>query len=262
MYYVVRYRRKLVRKNLTNSFPEKTKTDIVALEKRFYRHFADVIMEIIWSYRATAAEMREHLIIENIDDIQQWALSKGGIFFLLGHLGNWEWLADIQQHYTADIQEYNVYRRLKSKSADEAMLSLRERRSGKGSGIEKNSLVRRLFDLRRSGQCYSLGLISDQKVSPKNAYYWTDFLHQDTSFLGGGEVLGKKFDKAIGYVHSTMLSRGVYSVRVEIITLDPANTSDGEITEQFARRLEQNILEQPEQWLWTHNRWKYTRTDK
>ncbi|MBQ7191777.1 MAG: hypothetical protein IJS00_02785 [Paludibacteraceae bacterium] len=261
MYYVVRYRRKLVRKNLRNSFPDMTDNERRALEKRFYRHFTDVIMEIIWSYRATPEQMREHIIFENLDEIQQWALQKGGIFFLLGHVGNWEWLADVQQHYTADIQEYNVYRRLKNPSSDAAMLSLRERRSGKGSGIEKNSLIKRLFDLRQDGKCYSLGLISDQKVSPKNAYYWTTFFHQDTSFLGGGEVLGKKFDKAISYVHATQISRGVYSIRVKLITLDPASTDKGWITEQFARLLEQNILEQPELWLWTHNRWKYTRQD-
>lgn len=262
MYYVVRYRRRLVARNLNNAFPDMSNEERQKLAKRFYRHFADVIMEIIWSYGASPEQMREHIRFENMEDIERWAQAKGGIFFLLGHLGNWEWLADVQQRYQSDIQEYNVYRRLKSAGADEAMRLLREKRSGVGCCIEKNSLVRHLFSLRSEGKCYSLGLISDQKVSPKNAYHWTDFLHQDTSFLGGGEVLSKKFDKAVGYVHMHQSKRGVYTIRVDLITDDPASTPQGWITEQFARRLEQNIIEAPEQWLWTHNRWKWKRGDR
>jgi len=263
MVYVVRYRRGIVAKNLRNAFPEKSKEELKTLERKFYHHFTDVIAEIIWSYRATYEEMEQHYLIENLDDVEQWVHEKGGLFFLLGHFGNWEWTAEVQNRYRdRNIRHYNVYRRLKNKGADKAMAQLREKRSGAGSGIEKNDLVRTLIHLRQSGVCYSLGLISDQKVSPQNAYHWTTFLHQETSFLGGGEVLAKKFDKAVCYVHTTQLSRGVYSVRTVLISDTPANTAEGEITEQFARLLEQNIIEQPELWLWSHNRWKWKRNDR
>jgi KDO2-lipid IV(A) lauroyltransferase len=113
--------------------------------------------------------------------------------------------------------------------------------------------------LIHSDQRFTLGLISDQKVSPKNAYYRTEFLHQDTSFLGGGEVLARKMDLTVTYLHIRETSRGYYRARFELLSSNAPNTEKGEITELFARKLEEDILAQPHLWLWTHNRWKWER---
>ncbi|MBQ7697224.1 MAG: lysophospholipid acyltransferase family protein [Paludibacteraceae bacterium] len=263
MYHVVRYRRGITRKNLTRSFPDKSIREITALEKRFYHHFADVLMEIIWNYRATNEEVMEHFIFENVADVEQWAKEKQGVIYMLGHMGNWEWLPAVQLYYTdKELQEYNVYRRLKNETANRLILNMREKRSGANTSIEKNDLVRRMIAMSHTDKRFTLGLISDQKVSPKNAYHWTDFLHQDTSFLGGGEVLARKMDWAVAYIHITETARGYYRVRFELLTLDAPHTEKGEITEKFARVLEANILEQPHLWLWTHNRWKWKREDR
>lgn len=260
IYHIIRYRRHLVRTNLTLSFPEKSAQEIIAIEKRFYHHFADVIVEILWSYSATEEEMKEHIHFENVEDIENWAEQKGGVFFMLGHFGNWEWTADIQHRFrNPSIQHYNVYRKQSNQATDRMMTQIREKRSGQGSCIEKNSILRRLLVLKKENKLFTLGLISDQKVQPQNAYHRTTFLHQDTTFLGGGEVLGTKFDCGITYIHILKTERGKYSVRIDLITTTPQQENKFYITEQFARRLEENIREQPELWLWTHNRWKWER---
>ncbi|MCQ2342176.1 MAG: lysophospholipid acyltransferase family protein [Paludibacteraceae bacterium] len=260
MFYIVRYRRKLSYKNLRESFPDKTDGDIRALQKSFYRHFADTIVEIIHSYRASDEEMQQRMAFTNVQEIERLAQANQGCIFMLGHMGNWEYTADIQKRYTLPhLQHYNVYRRLKNKRADIAMRQLREKRSGKGSCIEKNELLRQLFRIRQAEQLLTLGLIADQKPSPGNDYYWTDFLHHDTGFLGGGERLARKYGYAVFYVHITSPKRGYYLADVQLITDNPTNTEPYYITEQFARHLEANILEQPQLWLWTHNRWKWKR---
>lgn len=263
LYYVLRYRRKVVSKNLRLSFPDKSDAERKAIAKRFYHHFADLIAEVIWSYRATEAEMLEHFTSVNVDKVEAWAQRKGGVIFMLGHLGNWEWTAEVQHRFTnPEMQHYNVYRRLKNASADKAMNAVREKRSGVGSNIEKNSLLRELVRLKKDQAKFTLGLIADQKPSPKNAHYWTTFLNQDTSFLDGGEVLAKKFDYVVTYVYVTSPKRGYYTARVDLITDDAPHTAPNEITEQFARRLEDNIRQQPELWLWSHNRWKWSRQSR
>ena len=260
MYHAVRYRRGIVRKNMTLSFPDKTADEIRQLEKRFYHHFSDVLMESAWNYRATNEEVMQHMVFENADEVERWAKEKKGVILMLGHLGNWEWMPALQLYYTdPELQEYNVYRRLKNETANQLILGMRERRSGAGSSIEKNDLVRRMMAMRHTPQRFSLGLISDQKVSPKNAYHWTEFLHQKTSFLGGGEVLARKLDLGVTYIHIREVSRGYYRARFELLTLSAPETAKGEITEQFARMLEDNIQEQPHLWLWSHNRWKWDR---
>lgn len=261
MYHVVRYRRAVVAKNLRMSFPEKSAKQRRDLERQFYRRFASTIMEIIYGYRISDEEMRERFVFENVEIVEELAHKNKGVFFMLGHLGNWEWIADIGKRYTdTNIKEYNVYRQQKSPSADKAMLALRLKRGG-GGCIEKKQLLRQLVAMRHADQPITIGLISDQKPSPRNAHVWTTFLNQETAFLDGGEVLARKFGYAVTYVHVESPKRGYYRARFEVITDNPAATNPTEITLAYARLLEQNILESPELWLWTHNRWKWGRMD-
>ena len=261
MYHVVRYRRAIVAKNLRMSFPEKSAKQRRDLERQFYRRFASTIMEIIYGYRISDEEMRERFVFENVEMVEELAHKNKGVFFMLGHLGNWEWIADIGKRYTdTSIKEYNVYRQQKSPSADQAMLALRLKRGG-GGCIEKKQLLRQLVAMRHADNLITIGLISDQKPSPRNAHVWTTFLNQETAFLDGGEVLARKFGYAVTYVHVESPKRGYYRARFEVITDNPAATNPTEITLAYARLLEQNILESPELWLWTHNRWKWSRMD-
>lgn len=261
MYHVVRYRRAVVAKNLRMSFPEKSAKQRRDLERQFYRRFASTIMEIVYGYRISDEEMRERFVFENVELVEELAHKNKGVFFMLGHLGNWEWIADIGKRYTdTSIKEYNVYRQQKSPSADQAMLALRLKRGG-GGCIEKKQLLRQLVAMRHADNPITIGLISDQKPSPRNAHVWTTFLNQETAFLDGGEVLARKFGYAVTYVHVESPKRGYYRARFEVITDNPAATNPTEITLAYARLLEQNILESPELWLWTHNRWKWSRMD-
>ena len=261
MYHVVRYRRAVVAKNLRMSFPEKSAKQCRDLERQFYRRFASTIMEIIYGYRISDEEMRERFVFENVELVEELAHKNKGVFFMLGHLGNWEWIADIGKRYTdTSIKEYNVYRQQKSPSADKAMLALRLKRGG-GGCIEKKQLLRQLVAMRHADNPITIGLISDQKPSPRNAHVWTTFLNQETAFLDGGEVLARKFGYAVTYVHVESPKRGYYRARFEVITDNPAATNPTEITLAYARLLEQNILQSPELWLWTHNRWKWGRMD-
>ena len=170
---------------------------------------------------------------------------------MLAHLGTWEWVADFGRRHEAEgIQECNVYRRLKNRYFDRLMLDIRSKRGGEC--VEKDLLLRRMIQLRNSELKPMYGMLSDQKPSPRNAHVWTTFLNQETAFLNGSEVLSKKFGLPCFYGYIRSPKRGFYTM--ELMPLQPDN-----ITEQYARLLEQNIQEQPELWLWTHNRWKFKR---
>ena len=260
VYYVVKYRLKIVRKNLHNSFPEKTKTELKILEKRFYHHFSDLLVEIIYGYRATDEQMRKHVVFENVELVEKLALQTNGVIAYLGHICNWEWIADLSKRFSnASMIEYNVYRQLKSTSADKMMLELRGKRGGEY--VEKNQLLRKLVVLRHSEHPYLIGMVADQKPSKRSSYIWTQFLHQETAFLDGSEVLAQKFGFSAVYARIESIKRGYYSIRFEVITENPDTMQPGEMTKKYATLLEQNISSQPEQWLWTHNRWKWGRKE-
>ena len=260
VYYVVKYRLKIVRKNLHNSVPEKTKTELKILEKRFYHHFSDLLVEIIYGYRATDEQMRKHVVFENVELVEKLALQTNGVIAYLGHICNWEWIADLSKRFSnASMIEYNVYRQLKSTSADKMMLELRGKRGGEY--VEKNQLLRKLVVLRHSEHPYLIGMVADQKPSKRSSYIWTQFLHQETAFLDGSEVLAQKFGFSAVYARIESIKRGYYSIRFEVITDNPDTMQPGEMTKKYATLLEQNISSQPEQWLWTHNRWKWGRKE-
>jgi len=261
MYHILRYRRKIVRKNLTLSFPDKNAGEIKDLECRFYHHLTDVVAEIIYGYRISEEELFERMTFVNPEVVDQLLEEKGGLMIMLGHIGNWEWVPQIAKYFgVPNLMHYNIYRRQKSKAADRAMLALRAKRGW--PCIEKNSLLREMVAQRKDGMHKSYGMICDQKPSPKNQHFWTTFLHQDTSFLDGSEVLARKFDYATVYFHIRSLRRGYYEVTaIPLRAEDMPEFTDFPVTRQFARLLEANILEQPELWLWSHNRWKWQKKD-
>ena len=260
MYYVVRYRRKIVAKNLGLSFPDKSKSELRELEKKFYHHFSDILVEIVYGYRASEEEMSERVVFQNVNLIDDLAKQTRGVIVWMGHVGNWEWIAELNRHFTdPTMVEYNVYRQLKNPQSDKMMLELRGKRGGEC--VEKNQLLRKLVELRRAPHPYILGMLSDQKPSKRSSYVWTQFLQQETAFLDGSEVLAKKFGLSAVYAHITSPKRGYYHVRFELITDNAQSMSPEWMTKRYAQLLEQNISAQPEQWLWTHNRWKWSRTD-
>ena len=260
MYYVAGYRKKVVRRNLGCSFPDKSQPELRKMEQKFYHRFSDTLVEIVYGYRASAEEMRERVVFENVNLIDDLALRTRGVIVWMGHVGNWEWIAELNRHFADPAMvQYNVYRQLKNPQADKMIIELRGKRGGEC--VEKNQLLRKLVALRRSPHPYVLGMLSDQKPSKRSSYVWTQFLQQETAFLDGSEVLAKKFGLSAVYAHITSPKRGYYHVRFELIT-DNAQAMPPEwMTKRYAQLLEQNISAQPELWLWTHNRWKWGRTD-
>ena len=256
--YVVRYRLKLVRKNIRLSFPEKSEDGRNAIIDAFYHHFTDILVEIIYGYRASDEEMRQRVVFENMEVLEDLARKKHGVIAYLGHMCNWEWIADVGKQFAdKSIVEYNVYRKQKNANADKAMLLLRSKRGGEC--VEKNQLLRKLVQLRHADHPFVIGLIADQKPSPRNAHTWTTFLNQDTAFLDGGEVLSRKFNLGVVYANIISPQRGYYRIHFEVITDNPNSLPENEITLSYARLIEANIRQQPARWLWTHNRWKWSK---
>lgn len=257
MYHVVRYRRRMVAENLQNAFPDKTAAERQQIARDFYHQFCYTMVESVYGYRCPDEEMRQRVVFENMDEVNRLIDAAGGGIFMLGHMGNWEWLASIQQWVSPGVTELNVYRRLKSAAMDKLMLMLRSKRGG--ACVEKQRILREMVRYRAEKQPVTVGLLSDQKPRPEVTRTWLTFLNQDTGFLDGGEVLGKKFGYPVFYLYVLREHRGYYRVQMKILSAQPKTSAEGEITTAYARQLEQNINEQPFIWLWSHDRWKWKR---
>ena len=259
MYHVVRYRRQVVDKNLRLSFPDKTDAERKQIRKAFYHQFCNTIVESIYGYRCSDEEMKQRVVFRNMEEVNRLVDAAGGGIFMLAHMGNWEWQASVQQWVSPGVTELNVYRRLKNPRVDRLMLAIREKRGG--ACVEKQRILREMVRYRAAHKPVTIGLIGDQKPRPEVTRTWLTFLNQETGFLDGGEVLGKKFGYPVFYANIHCPRRGYYETTFQLLAAEPQNTEEGAITTAYAKALEQNILEQPHLWLWTHNRWKWSRSN-
>lgn len=257
MYHVIRYRRRLTAKNIGLAFPEKSEQERRQIAREFYQQFCDTIVESIYGYRCSDEEMRQRVVFENMEEVNRLVDAAGGGIFMLAHLGNWEWQASVQQWVSPGVTELNVYRQLKSKAMDKLMLAIRGKRGG--ACVEKKRILREMIRYKAEKRPVTIGLLSDQKPRPVVTRTWVQFLRQETGFLDGGEVLGKKFGYPVFYAFITRPQRGYYRTNMQLITATPEKTQEGEITEAYARALEKNIQTQPALWLWSHDRFKWKR---
>ena len=256
VYYVVGYRRKVVHNNLVNSFPEKSEKEIREIEKKFYRHFCDYVLETVKLMHISDEEMRRRLRFTNPELIEQLRGDGKPFFVYLGHQCNWEYVISITMWTHPDLAACQIYHPLSNKAMDKLMYRMRSRFNS--VGIPQKQTLRAILTMVREGKQPLLGLIADQRPQRHPEPEWMEFLNQDTAIITGGEVMGVKLGAHFIYGSMRCVRRGYYE-----ITLHPIEPIEGEefsYSKQYMRMLEQDIKAQPHMWLWTHKRWKWKRS--
>lgn len=258
LYYVVRYRRKVVWENLSNSFPEKSKKELRQIERNFYLHFADTFFETLKLIHISDNEMQKRMYVSNPEELKQLFDDKKSVIVLLGHYGNWEWITSIYLNYPGIIGG-ELYRPLKNKYFDRFFLNLRERFGT--VNIPKNDALRTIVGFHKEGKVFGLGFIADQIPSRNNLHYWNTFLNQETAFLNGPERIARKGGYAVVYLDVRKKRRGYYTCDIITLTENAKETKENEITDKYVELFERTIRRNPAYWLWTHKRWKHKRED-
>lgn len=259
IYYVVGYRKKVVRLNLQNSFPEKTIEERKKIERDFYRHFCDLILEGIKLQSISREEMAQRMRYIDYEPVVAHYAEGRSVMLLTSHFGNWEWLSSFSMHLPKDKPVYQVYKQQKDRVADRIVGKLRTRFGAEN--IEMRSLYRSLVQMKREGKLGMFGMISDQSPGLDSIHYWTEFLNQDTAMIDGTERIARKFNYPVYYGEVEKIERGRYTCTLIPICTNPSDSSEHEITEKYARLLEKTIQKQPPYWLWSHKRWKHKKSE-
>lgn len=257
VYYVFGYRRKVVRRNLTNSFPEKSIDEIKKIERKFYHFFCDIFIETMCQTHLGKKQVLKRMKFKNTELITDQYAQDKSVMLMTAHYGNWEWISSLAMHLPADKTFYGIYKRLKNIHFDKLMSILRMKFGG--GSIESQDLFKTMLNMRNNSILGAFVMVADQRAAPKSVRLWMDFLNQDTAVLVGTEQLAKKFNYPVLFMNVIRVKRGYYTCEFEMIEPDPLNSGKHEITEKYMRLLEDKIQKYPEYWLWTHNRWKHKR---
>jgi KDO2-lipid IV(A) lauroyltransferase len=257
LYYVVKYRRRVVRMNLRNSFPEKSDAELRTIERGFFHFLCDYGVESLKLLTIKPEEMKRRMIFENCEAVDRALDTHDFVFVYLGHFCNWEWVSSLPLWLDPRTTLAELYRPLNSKTMDELFIELREHHGAKC--ISKYDALREIMRLKAEGKKSVIGFVADQTPHPNNTHLWMDFLNQDTPIFTGTERIGKKVNAAIFFLDMKRTSRGHYCGTFKPITDDPKSYPDFQISEICTRELEVMIRRQPSYWLWSHKRWKHKR---
>ena len=253
LYYLIKYRRKVVMENMKNSFPQKSVKELQELEKKFYRYLCDLIVENIKSVTISKAQALARCKILDLTLFEKLYAENKNIILVLGHYGNWEWAAtsfSLQTNYQLNV----IYRPLSNSNFDRFMYKVRGRFGSKL--IAMNDIYKEM--LKSKNHLSATAFVADQTPSPEKAY-WTNFLEQSTPIFWGTEKIARKLNYPIVFGSVNRIKRGYYEISTQILFDQPNKTATGAISESHTRHLEQEIRKQPEIWLWSHRRWKHKR---
>ena len=259
VYYVARYRVKVVRSNLERCFPDKTPKERKQLERQYYKHLADLLAEGLYNLRAPLRKVAKRYHFENAEILEPYYNQNRSVVLMSAHYNNWEYMITSLDHRISH-HGIGVGKPLDNKRFGRFITA---RRARYGTEIVDQTDVRQamsFYDQWKIPVAYMM--LSDQSPSNPHKSLWTSFFGQDTAFLFGAEHFARKYDMPVFFYDVTKTRRGRYTVHFELLTDRPNDLPEGDITRCYAQHLEQLIRQAPQYWLWSHRRWKLTHEGK
>lgn len=261
LFYIVRYRRKVVHKNIKDSYPNLSTTERWIEERKFYTHFCDIMVESLKYFSISKKEMKKRMRFTGIEQFVESCRNGKSCGLYLGHYANWEWISSMPLWIDRkDGLCTQLYHPLENLVTDKLICYTRQRFGGKN--IPVDSSIRDMVKYRNEGTPILVGFIADQAPYWTNIHYWTEFLnHPDTPIFTGAERIMKMFDMDVYYLDVRRERRGHYVCDIKLMTKTPKECKEFELTEQYTRMLEGTINRAPAYWLWSHRRWKRTKQE-
>ena len=259
LYRLIGYRVKVVRNNLTTSFPEKSEAEIREIERKFYHRLCDYFVEAVKMMTMSERQIRRRMVFKNTEALNKCFDENQSIALYLGHTFNWEWITSLPLWITKKVHCGELYHALENEAFDKLFLHLRERWGSEC--IPLVDILRKTIEYKHKQQTTIIGYLGDQVPHWNNIHHWCWFLNHDTPVMTGTERIAIKNRQAIFFLEMTQKKRGYYEAEFKLISRTPEQFKEFEITDIYYQMLEASIRRQPELWLWSHKRWKRTRKE-
>lgn len=256
LHHLLRYRRKIAVGNLSRSFPEKSTNEIRSILSHYYRNLSEIMIEVIKLETVKPSELRDRFHFTGLEHMTEAFSNNRSVIVTIGHCGNWEWMGTVLGQLLP-VKGFAIIKPLSEKHFNHYMESLRHR-INPDSTIPFQHTLRTLVRNKKEFLSFNV-FANDQTPTRSDINYWSTFLGQDTPFYTGIEKIAKSLDFSVVFIDIYKIKQGIYQGDVKLITHDPKNTDEFEITETYIRMLEDAIRNRPENWLWTHRRWKFDR---
>ena len=245
------YRKSVIIGNIQRSFPDKSELEQEQLLKQFYRHFTDILVEGIKNLSISKKQLKKRMLVRNPELMQELYDEKRNVILVSGHFNNWEWLIS-SQNLLFNHQAFGIGMPMSNKFWDKKVNQRRERFGMQVINASNYQIKFRTFKKKP----FAVLTLGDQSPAHSTKSYWMNFLNQDTAVLFGTEYMANDYDFTVVFFIVHKIKRGYYELDLKLITKDAKSMNWGEITEIHTKLLEDEIIKNPSQWLWSHKRWK------
>jgi len=253
VYYVFGYRKKVVRNNLAMALPHLSEQERLRIEKKSYQHLCDMFLEMVKTMTISDKEIERRFVFTNLDLYREMEKKGKSIAVLVAHYASYEWVISINKR--VDFEGYAIYKKINNKYFDKLVKDIRYKfRARLITTKETIPTIERNYRNNHPGL---YGFASDQSPQATRAYHWQKFMGIETPVHTGAEMLAKRFDMNVIFLRVKKVKRGFYEATFELICDNPKEVPNYEISDEFLRRVEKQIYEAPEYYLWTHKRWKH-----
>lgn len=258
VYHIIGYRKKTVRENLALALPHLSEKERKTIERKSYQHMCDMFLEMIKTMTISLKEIESRFVFKNLETYLELEKQEKSVALMCSHYASYEWVISINSKI--NFEGYAIYKRINNKYFDGLVKKIRSRFKAHLISSKQTIAVIEKNHINKIKGLY--GFASDQSPQVKKSIYWSTFMGIEVPVHTGAEMLSKRFDMNMVYLKVKKVKRGYYEAELELLSDDVKSVPNYEITEIFLRKVEQQILEAPEFYLWTHNRWKHRGKNK
>ena len=256
LHKILKYRINIVNKNLNLSkdfFPD---TNLKLLRKKFYIYFSDLYLEVIKMRNLNENFFLNHFEIKNIKPVEKFLSEGKSVMLLLSHYSGYEWCTALP--YFLKFNIVSLYTPLKNKKINDFIITSRTKHGI--SLLSRYTALRDILKIEKNKTPTLYGFVADQSPSLNSSkIFWTKFLNQEVPVFTGPEIIAKKFNMPVFYAKMTKTSRGHYKIDFELITSNSSTEKEFYITKKYLNLVEEQIVNDPSLYLWTHNRFKHAK---
>jgi KDO2-lipid IV(A) lauroyltransferase len=253
VYHVFGYRRKVVRENLDLALPHLSVSEKKVIEKKFYKHMCDMFLEMIKTMSLTDKEIEERFIFKNLEIFEDLEKKGKSIAFMISHFASYEWVVSMNRH--VNFKGFAIYKKLNNKYFDDLVKKIRSR--FKATLVDSFHTKNVIEEHQKKGILGVYGFAADQSPMNRPKYHRMKFMGIEVPVYTGAETLSKEYDMNIIFLKVKKLKRGFYQGEFELLSDNVREIPDFQITEMYFKKVEEQIYEAPEFYLWTHKRWKH-----
>lgn len=253
VYNVFGYRKKVVRQNIALALPHLSAKERFIVEKKFYHHLCDMFLEMVKTMTISQKEIDKRFVFTNLEVYQDLEKKGKSIALLCAHYASYEWAVSMNRHI--EFEGFAIYKKLSNKHFDKLVRGIRSK--FKATMIDTRDTIPTIEKNVKANHMSVYGLASDQSPQVSKAFHWTKFMGIETPVHTGAEMLAKRYDMNVIFLKNKKVKRGYYEATFELMADNPKEVPNYQISDDFLRRVEKQIYEAPEFYLWTHKRWKH-----